>query len=76
MNRWNPCPRNVFLRRLRTLGFVGPYSGSKHQFMVFGDRRLTVPSNDEYSVPQLKMMIREIETILERKVPASEWNEL
>jgi hypothetical protein len=32
MNRWNPCRRNIFIRRLRALGFEGPFSGTKHQF--------------------------------------------
>ena len=74
MNRWNPCRRNVFVRRLRALGFDGPYSGSKHQFMTFQNYRQTIPSNDEYSVPQLRMMMREIESILGRQISASEWN--
>lgn len=76
MNRWNPCRRNVFIRRLRGLGFDGPYSGSKHQFMTFQNYRQTIPSNDEYSVPQLRMMLREIESILGRGVTAGEWNNL
>lgn len=76
MNRWNPCRRNTFVRRLRTLGFDGPYSGSKHQFMTFANHRLTIPSNDEYSVPQLRMVIHEVESILEREISASEWNGL
>ena len=76
MNRWNPCRRSTFVRRLRTLGFDGPYSGSKHQFMTFANHRLTIPSNDEYSVPQLRMVIHEVESILEREISASEWNGL
>ncbi len=76
MNRWNPCRRNIFVRRLRALGFDGPYSGSKHQFMTFQNYRQTIPSNDEYSVPQLRMMMREVESIIGREVSASEWNNL
>lgn len=62
------------MRRLRRLGFDGPYSGAKHHFMVFGQHRLTVPSNKEYSVPQLRMMLREAEEILGRQITADEWN--
>jgi hypothetical protein len=51
MNRLNPYKRNDFIRRLRRLGFDGPYSGSKHQFMTFGQNRLAIPTNPEYSVP-------------------------
>jgi len=47
-----------------------------HQFMVFGQHRLTIPSNADYSVPQLRMMIREIEDIMDRKITVDEWNSL
>jgi hypothetical protein len=41
--------------------------------MAITHHRLTIPSNDEYSVPQLKMMIGEIEYILEREITLEEW---
>ena len=58
------------------LGFDGPYSGTRHQFMVYKRHRLAIPSNVEYSVPQLRMMIREVEEIIGRKIKAEEWNRL
>ena len=76
MSRWSPCKRNDFMRRLRQLGFDGPYSGAKHQFMIFGQHRLTIPSNKEYSVPQLRMMLREVEAVTGREITADEWNDL
>lgn len=76
MSRWNPCKRSDFIRRLRQLGFAGMYSGAKHQFMIFGQSRLTIPSNTEYSVPQLRMMLREVESIIGRQITADEWNGL
>lgn len=76
MNRWNPCRRSVFILRLRALGFNGPFSGTKHQFMTFANFRQTIPSNDEYSVPQVRMMVREVEDILGREITATEWNNL
>ena len=38
--------------------------------------RLTLSSNAEYSVPQLKMMLAEVEIILKRKISLAEWNAL
>jgi len=76
MSRWTPCKRGDFIRRLRKLGFDGPYAGRRHQFMVYQQHRLTVPSNQEYSIPQLRMMIRELEGILGRSVTFEEWNGL
>jgi hypothetical protein len=76
MSRWVPCKRRVFVRRLRELGFSGPYSGTRHQFMVYEQHRLAIPSHAEYSVPQLRMMLREVEEIINRRVTATEWNEI
>ncbi len=76
MSRWNPCKREAFIRRLRGLGFTGVYSGAKHQFMIYEQHRLTVPSNAEYSVPQLRMMLREVENIIGRQITIDEWNGL
>lgn len=76
MSQGNPCKRGDFIQRLRALGFAGPYSGAKHQFMIHGQHRLTIPSNNEYSIPQLRMMLREVEGIIGRQVTANEWNAL
>lgn len=75
-SRWTPCKRRDFLRKLRALGFEGPFSGSRHQFLVRERNRLAIPSNEEYSVPQLRMMLREVEAILGRSLSAEEWNDL
>ena len=76
MSRWTPCKRRDFVQRLRKLGFAGPYSGTRHQFMVYGQQRLAIPSNAEYSTPQLRMMIREAEEILGREIALDEWSGL
>lgn len=76
MSRWTPCKRRVFIRRLCQLDFDGPFAGTRHHFMVYNNHRLTIPSNSEFSVPQLRMMIREVEDILGRQINLSDWNQL
>jgi hypothetical protein len=44
--------------------------------MVYAQHRLTVPSNAEYSVPQLRMLLREVAEIIGREITADVWNEL
>ena len=39
-----PLKRNELIRCLRKLGFSGPYSGGKHQFMEKGDYTLRLPN--------------------------------
>jgi len=76
MSQWKPCKRRDFIKRLRKLGFEGPYSGTRHQFLIYEQHRIAIPSNAEYSVPQLRFMIREIEEIMDHVVTADEWYKL
>lgn len=76
MAGWHPLKRRVFIRKLRALGFDGPYSGTRHQFMVFGPNRQTIPANTEYSVPQIRMLVRQVEEIIERKISLEDWERL
>jgi hypothetical protein len=76
LSQWTPYKRRDFISRLRKLGFTGPFSGTRHQFMVFKQYRMSIPLNIEYSVPQLRMMIREVEGIIGRDIVADEWNTL
>jgi len=71
-----PCKRRDFIRKLRQLGFDGTFSGTKHQFMIYGQQRLAIPSNTDYSVSQIRMMIHEIEEIIGREISINEWNSL
>jgi len=44
--------------------------------MVWRQHRMAIPSNVEYSVPQLRMLIREVEGIIGRKITVEEWDGL
>jgi hypothetical protein len=76
VSRWKPCKRRVFIKKLRALGFDGPYAGGSRHFLVSGQHRLAIPSNPEYSVPQLRMMPREVEVILGRVITPGDWERL
>ena len=76
MAGWRPLKRRDFVSKLRGLGFEGPFAGTRHEYMVFQGRRQTIPSNAEYSVPQIRMIVRQIEVILGRSVTADEWEQL
>jgi hypothetical protein len=76
MRHGSPCKRREFIRRLRALGFDGPFSGTRHQFMTLGGHRLTIPSNEEFSVPQLRFMLQEVTDITGRLLSVDDWNVL
>jgi hypothetical protein len=44
--------------------------------MVYKHNRMSIPSNAEDSVPQLRMMITEIEGIIGHSISANEWQKL
>jgi hypothetical protein len=76
MAGWRPLKRRDFVRKLRALGFDGPYSGTRHQFLILGQHRQTIPTNSEYSVPQIRLLLRQVESILARRISVDEWNSL
>ncbi len=44
MPPFGPIKRRNLIETLRQLGFTGPYSGGKHQFMVKSALRLRIPN--------------------------------
>jgi predicted RNA binding protein YcfA (HicA-like mRNA interferase family) len=61
MPPWGPVTRRELLRGLKRLGFDGPYSGGKHQFVVRGDVVLTIPNphGRDISVELLARVLRQ-----------------
>jgi hypothetical protein len=76
MSRWTPCKTTPLPAASASTRLRGAVQRARHQFLLFGQHRLAIPSNLEYSVPQLRMMLRELETILGREITAEEWNAL
>jgi len=76
MGKWSPCKRKDFIRIMRKIGFYRPEAGGNHHYMRYGTYTLTLPSNEEYSVSQLKMLLKEIEVGIDRKLSLEEWERL
>ncbi len=69
MSRLIPVSRHEFIARLKELGFEGPHSGGKHQFMIKGSIRLTVPNphKKEIGVELLSRLLKQAD------ISRSEW---
>ncbi|HCN18733.1 MAG: hypothetical protein A3C38_02060 [Planctomycetes bacterium RIFCSPHIGHO2_02_FULL_50_42] len=76
MTKWFPCKRKDFIRKLIKLGFEKPEYGTKHAIARYGSYKQVIPSNAEFSVPQLRVLLRQIEEKMERKITIDEWNSL
>lgn len=61
MPRLAPVARREFVQRLIALGFDGPYSGGRHEFMVRGETRLILlnPHRGDISVDLLTRLLRQ-----------------
>jgi len=76
MGKWKACKRRDFIRKLKKLGFASPEPGGRHFYMRFGAYTLTLPSNNEFSVPQTKMLLKEVERGTEKTISVEEWEGL
>jgi hypothetical protein len=76
MVKWKPCTRKEFIRKLKKVGFASPEPGGRHFYVRYGTYTLTIPSNKEYSMPQVKMLLNEIEHEIGRKITLEEWDSL
>jgi len=76
MAKWMPCKRRDFIKKLRKLGFEPPEPGGRHHYMRYDTYTLTLPSNKEYSIPQIKMLLNEIERGISKKISLQQWENL
>ncbi|MCK4683074.1 type II toxin-antitoxin system HicA family toxin [Candidatus Bipolaricaulota bacterium] len=54
--------RKELIRKFRSLGYSGPFSGGKHQFMVKGRQKVRIPnphSGREINISLLKEILRQ-----------------
>jgi len=66
-----PLSRKELIRKFRALGFSGPFSGGRHQFMIKGSHKIRIP-NPHYSdidVSLLKEILRQA------GISSTEWEE-
>ncbi|NOZ59720.1 MAG: type II toxin-antitoxin system HicA family toxin [Euryarchaeota archaeon] len=61
MSKLTPVSWRELVRRLRELGFEGPYYGGKHPFMIKGDLTLTIPNphRKKIGVPLLSKILKQ-----------------
>jgi predicted RNA binding protein YcfA (HicA-like mRNA interferase family) len=72
MPTFGPINRKELVRCLKQVGFEGPYSGGRHQFMVKGTLTIHIPNPHEADIG------RELLTRILRQASISraEWEEL
>ncbi len=63
--------RRELIRKFRSLGFDGPYSGGRHQFMIKDRLKVRIPNphHSEIDISLLKEILRQADIV------QSEWDE-
>jgi len=66
--RLTPVSWEDLVKRLRKLGFKGPYRGGEHPYMVKGDLTLTIPNphRREIGVDLLRRVLKQAEVSREK----------
>ena len=67
MPKLAPVSRRILIKKLRKAGFVGPYVGGKHSFMVRGTLKLRIPNphQRDVGVSLLKEILRQADITLD-----------
>jgi predicted RNA binding protein YcfA (HicA-like mRNA interferase family) len=67
-----PISRKYLIKKFRNLGFRGPYSGGRHQFMIKENLKIRVP-NPHKSGDITDSLLHEI--LRQAEISKDEWNE-
>lgn len=68
-----PCPRIELIKKLRVLGFEGPFSGGKHSYMRRGRDKQIIPNphGKEISSVLIKEILKQCDISVEEWLNAS-----
>ena len=56
--------RKEIIRKFRALGYSGPFSGGRHQFMIKGKKKIRIPNphgSEDIDISLVKEILRQAE---------------
>jgi len=65
MPRLSPLPRRVLIKKLRKLGFSGPYPAARHEYMERGEEKIFIPNphGKDIGLPIIKKIIQQLKIL-------------
>jgi len=62
MSKLFPIPRRILIRKLRKLGFSGPFTATRHEYMNRDDEKIFIPNphRKDIGVPIIKRIIQQL----------------
>jgi len=67
-----PLSRTELIRKFRILGFSGPFSGGRHQFMIKGSHKIRIPNPHHSDIDG--SLLKEI--LRQAGISSTEWEEV
>jgi len=64
--------RRELIQRFRALGYTGPFSGGRHQFMIKREKKIRIPNphgSDDVHISLVKEILRQA------RISETEWEE-
>jgi len=58
----NPVSRRILIKKLRKLGFKGPYPATRHEYMKQSSQKIFIPNphGKNIGIPLLKRIIKQV----------------
>ena len=75
-NKLMPCKRKDFIKKLVKLGFSNPEAGARHQIMRYESYKQVIPNNPEYSIPQVKRLLKQVKEKIRDEVGNKAWDKV
>ena len=72
MPAFGTIKRKDLIHYLRELGFDGPYAGGKHQYMIKGEVKLTIPNPHQSDISR-DLLVR---VLRQAGIDRNEWEKL
>jgi len=62
MSKISPLPRRILIKKLRELGFFGPYSATRHEYMKRNGEKIFIPNphGKDIGLPIIKKIIGQL----------------
>jgi len=70
----NPVSRRVLIRKIKALGYEGPFPGTRHEYMLLGVKKVYLPNphgNQDIGVTLLRIIIRQLEITVQEFIDLS-----
>ena len=67
MSKLRPLSRKVLIRKLKSLGFEGPFVAKRHQYMLKESKKIFIanPHGKDIGVPLVSLIIKQLNITLD-----------